>query len=112
MARQLEAQAYRLAVRFAGQTKHPCQALAKRLLRHMGELFAFVHVDGLDADNNRAERLLRPVVVQRKVSGGTRSAAGSATRLGLASLFQTWHARGLNPFQECYSLLHSRCPQV
>lgn len=107
LARQLEAQAYRLAVVFAGQKKHPCQALAKRLLRHSGELFAFVRVDGLDADNNRAERLLRPVVVQRKISGGTRSAGGSATRLGLASLFQTWHARGLNPFQECLSLLHS-----
>jgi transposase len=78
----------------------------------MGELFAFVRVDGLDADNNRAERLLRPVVVQRKISGGTRSAAGSATRLGLASLFQTWHARGLNPFHACSSLLHSRLPQV
>ncbi len=108
LARQLEAQAYRLAVVYAAQKKHPCQALAKRLLRHMGELFAFVRVDGLDADNNRAERLLRPLVVQRKISGGTRSAAGSATRLGLASLFQTWHARGLNPFQECLALLHSR----
>jgi transposase len=109
LAHQLEAQAYRLAVRYAAQKKHPCQALAKRLLRHMGELFAFVfvRVDGLDADNNRAERLLRPVVVQRKISGGTRSAAGSTTRLGLASLFQTWHARGLNPFHECLTLLHS-----
>ena len=108
LARHWETQAKRLAVRYAGQKKHPCQALAKRLLRHMGELFAFVRVAGLDADNNRAERLLRPVVVQRKISGGTRSATGSATRLGLASLFQTWHARGLNPFQECYTLLHSR----
>jgi transposase len=108
LARQLEAQAYRLALVYAGQKKHPCQALAKRLLRHMGELFAFVHVDGLDADNNRAERLLRPLVVQRKISGGTRSAAGSTTYLGLASLFQTWHARGLNPFQECLALLNSQ----
>jgi transposase len=108
LARQFEAQAKRLAVRYAGHKTHPCQALAKRLLRHMGELFAFVRVAGLDADNNRAERLLRPLVVQRKISGGTRSATGSATRLGLASLFQTWHARGLNPFQECYTLLHSR----
>jgi len=112
LARQLEAQAYRLAVVYAGQPHHPCRAEAKRLLRHMGELFAFVRIDGLDADNNQAERLLRPVVVQRKISGGTRSAAGSATHLGLASLFQTWHACGLNPFQECFSLLHSHLPQV
>jgi hypothetical protein len=107
LARQLEAHASRLAVQYAGQKKHPCRALAKRLRRHTGELFAFVRIEGLDADNNRAERLLRPVVVQRKISGGTRSAAGSTTRLGLASLFQTWHARGQNPFHECLSLLHS-----
>jgi len=70
--------------------------LAKRLLRHTGELFAFVRVDGLDGDKNRAERPLRPVVVQRKVSGGTRTPAGSVTRLGLDSLFQSWHARSLD----------------
>jgi len=58
-------------------------ALARRLLRHQGEVFAFVRVAGLTADNNAAERMLRPVVVPRKSSGGTRSARGSTTRMGL-----------------------------
>jgi transposase len=57
------------------------------------------------ADNNLAERALRPVVVQRKISGGTRSRAGSETRLGLASLFGTWQARNLNPYHEFLALL-------
>jgi len=48
---------------------------------------------------------LRPLVVQRKVSGGSRSRAGSETRLGLASLFGTWQARNLNPFYEFLALL-------
>ena len=94
-----------LGLAYASQKKHPCQALAKRLLRHQDELFQFVLIDGLPADNNLAERSLRPLVVCRKISGGTRSSEGSKTRMGLASLFATWQARGLNPFHQCLALL-------
>jgi len=94
-----------LGLAYARQKKHPCQALAKRLLRHQDELFQFVLINGLPADNNLAERSLRPLVVSRKISGGTRSSEGSQTRMGLASLFQTWQARGLNPFRQCLALL-------
>ena len=87
------------------KTKHPCQALAKRLLRHQDELFQFVLVENLRADNNLAERSLRPLVVVRKISGGTRSPKGSQTRMALASLFGTWKARAQNPFRECLNLL-------
>jgi hypothetical protein len=90
---------------YAHVKRHPCQALAKRLLRHEDELFQFVLIDGLSADNNLAERSIRPLVVIRKISGGSRSAEGTKTRMGLASLFETWHARHLNPFEECRKLL-------
>jgi len=95
---------------YARAKKHPCQALAKRLLRHQDELFQFVVVEEVSADNNLAERSLRPLVVGRKISGGSRSADGSETRMGLASLFGTWSARGLNPFEECLRLLSSKTP--
>lgn len=85
--------------------KHPCHALCKRLLRHQDELFRFVIQPGLSADNNLAERSVRPVVVIRKVSGGSQSQRGSATRMTLASLFGTWRAKRLNPFNECLFLL-------
>ena len=62
-------------------------------------------VEGLSADNNLAERSIRSLVVIRKISGGTRSAEGTKTRMGLASLFETWQARHLNPFEECLNLL-------
>lgn len=94
-----------LGLQYAQVTKHPCQALAKRLLRHLDELYQFVLYPDVPADNNLAERALRPVVVQRKISGGTRSRAGSETRLGLASLFATWQARHLNPYHEFLALL-------
>jgi hypothetical protein len=95
----------KLALQYAQDKAHPCWALAKRLSRHQDELFQFVRVDGVPADNNLAERSLRPVVVIRKISGGTRSPAGSETRMALASLFATWRARGLNPFLACLNML-------
>lgn len=42
---------------------------------------------------------------RREVSGGNRSAAGTAANLTLASLFGTWRVRGLNPFDESRRLL-------
>lgn len=101
-----------LGEQFAQAKGHPCQALAKRLLRHQDELFVFVLVPGVAADNNLAERSLRPLVVSRKISGGTRSAPGSHTLMALASLFGTWQARGLNPLHECLRLLQSPLPQI
>jgi transposase len=91
--------------------EHPCHTLCKRLLRHQDELFRFVLQSGLSADNNLAERSVRPVVVMRKVSGGSQSARGSATRMRLATLFGTWRAKGLNPFFECFTLLSQPLPQ-
>lgn len=90
---------------YAMVSDHPCRTLAKRLLRHQNELFQFVSHPLVPADNNLAERALRPLVVQRKISGGSRSQAGSATRMQLASLFETWHARKLNPLLECWRQL-------
>ena len=90
-----------LGQQYAFTAEHPCWALAKRLLRHQEELFQFVLQPGVPADNNLAERSLRPLVIMRKISGGTRSGEGSKTRLTLASLLGTWQARGLNPFIEC-----------
>jgi hypothetical protein len=106
----LVGRAHRLGLVHARSKQHPCQALAKRLLRHEDELFQFVLVEGLSADNNLAERSIRPLVVIRKISGGSRSAEGSKTRMALASLFETWQARGLNPFDQCLTLLSHLAP--
>lgn len=104
---RLVACSHRLGLRYAQAKGHPCQALAKRLLRHEAELFQFVLIPGLSADNNLAERRIRPLAVTRKISGGTRSPEGSAVRMALTSLFATWQARGLNPFTACLALLIS-----
>jgi len=101
---ELVSEVERLGLMYARE-KHPCRALAKRILRHQDELFQFVLVAGLAADNNLAERSLRPLVVVRKISGGTRSPKGSHTRMILASIFATLKARGLNPYTGCLAML-------
>ena len=103
-------QVCRLGEKYALTYDHPCCTLAKRVLRHQDELFQFVLVPGLPADNNLAERSIRPLVIMRKISGGTRSAAGTKTRLTLATLLHTWAARNLNPFTECLAALQKPSP--
>ncbi len=88
----------------------PQARLCRRILTHLESLFVFVTEPSVPTTNNAAERSLRPLVVARKISGGTRSARGTATRLTLASLFGTWRAQGLNPYDQCLNLLSS--PQL
>jgi hypothetical protein len=105
----LMGQLHELGLQYAQEKGHPGRALCQLVLRHQDELFQFLLVAGLASNNNLAERSLRPLVVARKISGGSRSQNGSKTRMALASLFGTWAARGLNPFLECLNLL-SRQP--
>jgi hypothetical protein len=108
---RLMTQSHQLGLQYITPTTHPCRTLGQRLLRHEGELFQFVLVDGLAADNNPAERSVRHIVIMRKISGGSRSTEGTTTRMALASLFGTWQARGLNPFEECFHRLSTPIPQ-
>src|SRR5258708_1244091 len=90
------------------QQEVPHQTLCKRVESFLPELFVFVAVPGVPAHNNLAERSVRPLVIARKISGGSRSPKGSQTRMGLASLSATWMAQGLNPFHQCLALFTSQ----
>jgi transposase len=92
------------------RTAVPQHTLCERVERFLPELFVFVGVPGVPAHNNLAARSIRPLVVARKMSGGTRSPKGSETRMGLASLFGTWMAQHLNPFQQCLAALTLKSP--
>ncbi len=83
----------------------PQAVLCRRIQKYLPELFTFVADPRVPSTNNAAERSVRPVVVQRKVSGGTRSARGTSTFTTLATLFGTWRARGLDPLVACRHLL-------
>ena len=81
--------------------------LCRRIENHIKELFVFVGQPEVPPDNNAAERSLRPVVISRKISGGTRSIQGTDTKMTLASIFGTWRAQGFNTLTTCRRLLAS-----
>lgn len=90
----------------------PQRLLAERIMRFSNELFAFVeHID-VPVDNNAAERAIRPAVIYRKVTGGSRSAQGSATTAVLFSLVGTWMLRGDDPFAACCQMLRRTSLQL
>ena len=79
--------------------------LCQQVERFLPELFTFAAEPRAPADNNAAERSLRPTVVSRKISGGTRPEQGSETKSVLASLSGTWRLRGCNPCHALNSIL-------
>jgi len=102
---QLEAKLLELASPYLGVKNAPQRVLAKRIDNFLGELFTFVDIEGVPSDNNAAERAVRPAVVLRKVTGGSRSPKGSDTKMVLMSLFGTWNIKGTNPISACTQML-------
>jgi len=102
--RVLERELGKLARRYSKKDV-PQRVLAKRIENFLSELFVFVEYPGVPSDNNTAERAIRPAVIIRKVSGGTRSPKGSNTKTTLMSLFQTWVMQGANPLDRCRQML-------
>ena len=100
-----EQRAEALARPYGQDPEAPQRVLSQGILKHLGELFVFVEHPEVPSDNNLAERSLRPAVIARKVSGGTRSPKGSQTWTGLRSLFSTWRARGQPLLRSCRELL-------
>lgn len=79
--------------------------LAKRLRRYGKELTAFLHEKDLDGTNNAAERAVRPLVVFRKITGGSRSKNGARATAQLASLLRSASQQGKNVVEAIKSLL-------
>ena len=70
--------------------------LAKRLRRYRDEWLVFLYHEDVEATNNRAERQIRPFVLQRKISAGNRSEWGAALQARIMSVFATTAQRGVN----------------
>jgi len=94
-----------LAVPYLEDKSDPRCVLAQRLDRYASELFVFIEHPDVPSQNNAAERAIRPAVIARKISGGSRSAKGSETMATLLSLFGTWRLQGKDPWQACRQML-------
>jgi len=104
---QLQTKLLWIAQRYAADKDCPQHALAKRICRYLPELFTFVEHPHVAWHNNAAERAIRPAVIARKVSGGTRSVRGSQTKTRLMSVFATWALQGKQPIAACAQMIIS-----
>ena len=68
-------------------------------------LFRFVIDPKVEATNNRAERALRPSVIYRKVSGGSRSERGAEIYTRIYSVYYTSKLRGKNFIEDAPSII-------
>jgi len=69
---------------------------AKRRRTQREHWLRFLYVEGLDATNNQAERMLRPAVITRKTSGCNRTEGGAEAHAILASIVVTCRQRALS----------------
>ena len=81
--------------------------LGKRLKKHLSSLTTFLHKKGVDPTNNAAGRAIRPVVVMRKITGGSRSASGAKAFAVLSSIVRTATQQGRDVLETIKSLLKS-----
>jgi transposase len=87
-------------------TDPDCQRLAKRILKYLEDLLLWLRNPEVAPDNNHAERGLRPAVITRKTSFGSRSKQGAHAFARLLSLIQTWENQGLDFFEMAHSTLN------
>ena len=74
--------------------RHPAvQAMQDVFRQNAARLYAWTRDPVIPADNNLAERRLRPLVIARKISFGSQSDAGARTREILMSVLHTMSLR-------------------
>jgi transposase len=104
-------QARELEKKILAVCKSPSHHLGVRAVQdiftmHEGRLFHWVKDRRVPADNNQAERDLRPTVIARKVSFGSSSDAGAHTRSVLMSMLHTLNKqRGGQPLGSVLKLI-------
>lgn len=81
-------------------SSHHCARFARNVLASVPNLFPFVTDPTMDSTNNRAQHALRPTVVAREVSGGSRTDKGGLARAILSSILRSMDQRALDLFED------------
>lgn len=84
------------------------ERFAKHLAKHRRQLFTFLRHAGVDATNHQAEQAIRPAVVNRKVWGGNRTAAGGTAQVILMTVLFTARKNACNTLEHLSGQLRCR----
>jgi transposase len=82
---------------FSGNPK--LTGMCAPLRHHRDRLWTFLEVEGVEPTNNASERALRPAVLWRKLSFGTKSAQGSRFVETILTVIETCHRQSKNSFE-------------
>jgi len=73
---------------------------AGKMLNGIEHWFTFVEYPFVEPTNNRAERALRELIIQRKIFGTLRNEKGCTIMERINSCIISWKQKGINPFTE------------
>ncbi len=78
-----------LSFKNSDEKKSQSQKLLKRLTKYKDGYLGFAYYDHIPFTNNQAERDIRPIKVQQKISGTFRTQKGADNYLGIMSIIST-----------------------
>lgn len=86
--------------------------LIKRIIRHRDDLLRFIDNPDVEFSNNRAERMIRLIVLARKVSFGNRTPQGAFYYSVLVSVMETCRLRKKNLTQFIQHVYHANNEEI
>jgi transposase len=87
------------------------RAIQTRIGNQRENLLTALLYEHVPLTNNHAERMIRPMVITRKISGGARSDKGAATHSVNMSIMQTLALQGKNFFEGITEILQKEDPR-
>jgi transposase len=92
-------------------THDDVKAVQTRIANQRGNLITALLYAGVPLTNNHAERMIRPMVITRKISGGSQSDSGAATHAVNMSVMQTIALKGQSFLDEITKIIHAGNPR-
>lgn len=92
-------------------TSSDARAVHTRISNQDKNLVEALLAEGAPLTNNHAERMIRPLVVTRKISGGSRSDDGAATHAVNMSIMQTLSLKGIDFIEGVRAIIHTGNPR-
>jgi transposase len=103
----LQRKFFALGERHLNSRNNDVRNLATALFAHHEKFFVFIHHEGVEPTNNRAERALRAAVQWRKIMFGNRSETGEFAVARLLTVTRTCQMQQLNALAYLTAAIHA-----